>query len=84
MVLCPAGCSSIGRESVSPQLSTVNPVDDEEMEGEQDNLEAPTLALRFLQQHRPAGIARDDTGDNDESIGNDDGTEEPREADGDL
>ena len=39
---CPAGCSPIGRESISPQLATSNPVDDEEMEGEQDT-EAPTL-----------------------------------------
>ena len=53
------------------------------MEGEQD-IEAPTLAQRFLQQHRPVGIAGDDTGDNDEGIGNDDGAEEPREADGEL
>ena len=58
--------------------------DDEEMEGEQDKLETPTLAQRFLQQHRPVGIARDDTGDNDEGIENDDGVEEPREADGEL
>ena len=54
------------------------------MQSEQDNLEAPTLAQRFLQQHRPVGIARDDIGDNDEGIGNDDGAEEPREADGEL
>ena len=43
-----------------------------------------TLAQRFLRQHRPDGIARDDTGDNDGGIGSDNGTEEPREADGEL
>ena len=53
------------------------------MEGEKD-IEAPDLAQRFLQQLRPAGIARDDNGDDDEGIGNDDATEEPREADGEL
>ena len=65
-------------------MSTVNPVDHEEMEGEQDNLETPTLAQQFLEQHRPAGIARGDIVDNDEGVGNDDGAEELREADGEL
>ena len=55
------------------------------MEGEQDT-EAPTLAQRFIDQHRPAvfGTARGDNGDNDEGNGDDDETEEPREADGGL
>ena len=55
------------------------------MEGEQDT-EAQTLAQRFLQLHRPAvfGTARGDNGDNDEGIGDDNETEEPREADGEL
>ena len=55
------------------------------MKGEQDT-EAPTLAQRFLQQHRPAvfGTARGDNGDNDEGIGDNNETEEPREADGAL
>ena len=52
------------------------------MEGEQD-VESPTFAQRFLQQHRPAWIATDDIGDNDEGIG-DNGAEEPREVDGEL
>ena len=53
------------------------------MEGEQDT-EAPTLAQRFLNQHRPAvfGTARGDNGDNDEGNGDEDEPEEPREADG--
>ena len=60
-------------------------MDDEEVEGEQDT-EAPTLAQRFLQQHRPAvfDTARGDNDDNDEGIGDDNETEEPREADGEL
>ena len=74
----------MSRESVSPQWPIVNPVDDEDMDNEQDRVEAPTLAQRFLQRHGPAGVARDDDGDNDEGIGNDDGAEEPREADGEL
>ena len=55
------------------------------MEGEQDT-EAPTLAQRFLDQHRPAVFrtARGDNGDNDEGNGDEDETEEPREADGGL
>ena len=69
-------------------MSTVDPVDDEEMEDEQDKLETPPVARRFLERHRPAGSApsraRNDTGDNDEGIGDNDGAEEPREADGHL
>ena len=54
------------------------------MGGEQDEAERPTLAQRFLRQHRPAvfGSARSDSGDNDQGIGVDNETEEPREADG--
>ena len=61
------------------------------MDEEQDRTEDPTTAQRFLQQHRrplswPAAIgsAMDATGDNDEGIGDDNETEEPREADGEL
>ena len=56
------------------------------MGGEQDEAEDQTLAQRFLRQHRPAvfGSARSDSGDNDQGIGVDNETEEPREADGGL
>ena len=62
----------------------MDPVDDEDMGGEQDESEAPTLAERFLRQHRPAvfGSARGDSGG--EGVGVDNGTEEPQEADGEL
>ena len=64
----------------------MDPVDDEDMGGEQGESEAPTLAERFLRQHRPAvfGSARGDSGDGDEGVGVDNGTEEAREADGEL
>ena len=56
------------------------------MGGEQDEAEDQTLAQRFLRQHRPAvfGSARSDSDGNDQGIGVDNETEEPREADGGL
>ena len=55
------------------------------MDEEQDEARAP-FVQRFLEQHRPAvfGSARVDSGDNGEGNGDDNETEEPREADGEL
>ena len=40
---CLAGCSSIGRDSISPQIPTINPVDVEEMQEEQGNSGPPPV-----------------------------------------
>ena len=55
------------------------------MDEEQEEVRAP-FVQRFLEQHRPAafGSARVDNGDNDEGNGDDNETQEPREADGEL
>ena len=50
------------------------------MEDEQDKMETPPAVRWFLERHRPAGSApsraRDNTGDGDEGIGDDDEAEE--------
>ena len=68
-------------------MSTVDPVDDEDMEDEQEGSRIPPAARRFLERHRPAqndlgSAGRDADGGNDEGSGSDEGAEEPREADG--
>ena len=44
----------IGSDSISPQTPTVNPVDDEDMEEEQEGSRIPPAAREFLERHRPA------------------------------
>ena len=54
---------------MSPQIQTVNPMDDEEMEDEQGSSGIPRAARRFLEWHRLAG---DILGRADRSIEGDD------------
>ena len=89
--ICPAGRSSIGYESISLRVTTVDPVDDEEMEDKQGGNEVPPVARRFLERHRPVGNALGSTG-RDTSEGNDDDDDDDDdneardqgEADGEL
>ena len=70
-------------------MSTVDPVDDEDMGDEQEGsgIPIPPAARRFLERHRPVQDALGSAGrnadrGNDEGNGSDGGAEEPREADG--